>query len=557
MKKNKASAQLPPELQRELIEGYKLLDNDQYEASEHKLRLVLTHAPKNFDANYMMGLITKHYRNFEVSRRFLDKAIKAKPQMANAHSELGEVLKSVGQLKQAIWSFNRAINLEPKSGIYHNNLAGAYMDQGSLLQAKQSYLEAIKLGFYSAYSNLLLLTNYGLDLSMTEVFELHKGWDRFYQSLEGFQTKSFEFDYQHKKLRIGYVSPDFNQHSVSYFFAPLLDRHDSEKFEIYCYYSQTRIDETTRRFMEKADYWRSIPKVTDINAAQQIAEDEIDILVDLSGHTGGNRLGIFAIKPAPIQVSWLGYPNTTGLKAIDYRLTDDVADPEDNNEDGFYSEARIRLPTGFLCYRGDTAVALSEQPPCLEKGHITFGSFNNLRKVTDEVIAAWSAILKRVPDSQLLIKSKQFAFDEIKKGIIKKFNEHDIKRNRLILMDRLEQVDQHLSLYNQVDIALDTFPYNGTTTTCEALWMGVPTLTILGDCHAARVSASILSHSGMSAFIANDVDGYIEKASRFAQDVNALANIRRTIRGSLSASELCNEAEFVKNLETFYLNCFE
>jgi len=554
-KKNKQSKSVSPEMYQLLLRGTALFDAGELQQAEQVFLTVLQQDAKNPDANYLLGIIANRFGQNEVALKRLQKAIKVSPKVSQIYTNLGIVLKELGQLTKAIQNFNKAILLSPKNGSAYNNLAGCYQDQGKLLEADQAYAKAVQYGFFPAYSNRLLLTNYRIDIDQAVVLDMHQKWDAFYltQALEN--TKNYTFSKPKGRIRLGYVSPDFNAHSVSYFFEPLLDHYDKSKFEVYCYYASSHIDDTTRRLQEKADHWRSLVKLKDKQAADLIFQDKIDILVDMTGHTGINRLGIFTYQAAPIQMTWLGYPNTTGLTAMQYRITDEIADPADDN--AYCSEQVLRLPSGFLSYKGNANVAPNPISPCQTNGYFTFGSFNNLRKVNEEVIAAWSAILKSTPNSRLLIKSKQFAFVEVKQRFLKLFKAQGVPANRLILRDRIENQEAHLKLYDEVDLALDTFPYNGTTTTCEALWMGVPTLTYTGKLHAARVSASILKHANLDDFIANDLNDYIDKAQYFAENTEALSALRPTIRATLLASELCNAKGFTKNMEQAFLSAIE
>nr|MCS5623220.1 hypothetical protein [Candidatus Neomarinimicrobiota bacterium] len=286
-----------------------------------------------------------------------------------------------------------------------------------------------------------------------------------------------------------------------------------------------------------------------------IKKDNIDILVDLSGHTEKNRLTMFTYRPAPIQVTWLGYPNTTGLSSIDYRFTDDISDPI-GKADKLHSEKLVRLPKGFLCYQGNKSVPINKDPPCLKQGCVTFGSFNNLNKMTPKTIKTWVRILQAVPNSRLLLKSTQLLDPAIKSKYLEVFNQEGISKDRIDLYSWLPEANSHLRLYDHVDIGLDSFPYNGTTTTCEALWMGVPVITMLGDRHVSRVSASILTHIGLKEFIATDIDEYINKAVEYANNTDFLRLIRADLRHNMQNSDLCNAGAFTSNVEQAYQNMY-
>ncbi|MGY9060406.1 MAG: O-linked N-acetylglucosamine transferase, SPINDLY family protein, partial [Candidatus Puniceispirillales bacterium] len=338
--------------------------------------------------------------------------------------------------------------------------------------------------------------NYSLTWSPQFIYQQHIEFEKQFGGLKIRTSLSLPVNKNcGERLRIGYVSPDFRQHSVAYFFEPLLENHNPNTIETFCYYNNKVVDATTKRLMTASDHWRSIYKISDQDVVDLIKNDKIDILVDLSGHTGNNSLLIFAQKPASIQVAWLGYPNTTGLSAIDYRFTDIIADPIGEADD-LHSEKLFRLPNGFQCYKGDQTVPVGIELPQKRQDYVTFGSFNNFMKITPEVIKTWSKILLAVPKSVLLLKCNQLNQDE--NPYLKLFKNEGITEDRLKVYERLSSMHEHLELYNSIDIGLDPFPFNGATTTCEALWMGVPVITLLGDRHVARVGASILNNVGLT-----------------------------------------------------------
>jgi len=353
-------------------------------------------------------------------------------------------------------------------------------------------------------------------------------------------------------LRVGYVSADFRRHSVAYFLRGLVASHDRERVRVYCYSNVERADAVTAEFQLLADEWRPVTGLPDEAMAELVRADGIDILVDLGGHTGGNRLLVFARKPAPIQVSWLGYPNTTGLQAIDYRLTDEIADPP-GEADALHTEALVRLPGGFLCFRPGIAVAgAAVTPRDAGADRMTFGSFNTLSKVTSDVIRAWAEVLNGIPGSRLLIKSETLDEAGARSRITGAFAAHGVEPERIELLPWIEDYAQHMALYSRVDVALDTFPYNGTTTTCEALWMGVPVVTLRGNRHAARVGASVLYHAGLPQWIAESEPGYIALATGSAADLPALRLSRPAIAERVRTSVLTNQARFTDELEGVY-----
>ncbi|MDA0661771.1 MAG: hypothetical protein O3B08_02910 [Proteobacteria bacterium] len=319
---------------------------------------------------------------------------------------------------------------------------------------------------------------------------------------------------------------------------------------MFCYANLENADDTTARLRASSDHWRWVAGIDDAQLAKQIRADEIDILVDLSGHTAGNRLLVFQRRPAPVQATWLGYPNTTGMSAIDYRITDAIADPP--GAEPLWREALIRLEAGFLCYAPPADAPDVAPLPALSKGHVTFGSFNNLRKVTPAVIETWAKILRRIPTARLMLKARSFADTATRDRFIGAFVSHGVSAERVILRDTVASTAEHLGAYADVDIALDPFPYNGTTTTCEALWMGVPTVTLQGNRHAARVGASLLTHTGLCDWIAGNTGAYVEAAIRHAKDIQALATLRRGLRDLAAHSPLCDAPGFARRMEAAF-----
>jgi protein O-GlcNAc transferase len=309
-------------------------------------------------------------------------------------------------------------------------------------------------------------------------------------------------------------------------------------------------DAVTERFKGHADRWFTTVGMSNETLAQGIVQHGIDILVDLAGHTAKNRLPMFARKPAPVQVTWLGYPNTTGLEAMDYRLVDAVTDPE-GEADAFASERLVRLPGGFLCYGAREDAPAPVQPACLTTGVFTFGSFNNPAKLSGATLDVWARLLARLPTARLLLKGKPFAEAATRAIYLERLAERGVAADRIELVGWLPE-REHLALYDRVDVALDPFPYNGTTTTCEALWMGVPVVTLRGDRHAARVGASLLTQVGLSDLIADSMEAYTEIAVASAGDVARLVDLRQSLRPRMAASPLCDAPAFARRVEAAY-----
>jgi len=458
-----------------------------------------------------------------------------------------------GQCIQAIDNFSKAKELDPDNINIWNNFSGAIMKMGRLEEAMDILREAIAVNpqFREGYSNLLLDYNYLPDAKASEIFEESKKWAQIQAPINLAYTNHDNSLDPHRKLRIGYISPDFRNHSVTFYFESLLDGHDRNKFEIYGYGNIEKPDGVTERLIDKFDFYRDINKVGDKEVAELIMADSIDILVELAGHTGRNRLHILAYKPAPIQVSYLGYPNTTGMPQVDYRLTDDIADTPDQQQ--YYTEKLVFLPNGFLCYNPGEVTFKIKELPMLHSDYITFSCFNNIAKLGPVIIKIWVDILNSVPNSRLILKFYEGKDPEIREYYYNLFAEHGLEnpKERLVLSGWLAQAN-HFELYNNIDIALDTYPYNGTTTTCQALLMGVPVITLTGKHHASRVGLNILSRVGMQFFSTQSPEEYVKKAVVLASKPEALTQIRATMRQRLAASPLCNYGLITKDIENVY-----
>ncbi len=474
------------------------------------------------------------------------------PRDAGVLNNLGLALVRIGSVNEAIDCYRRAITLDLANPIPHNSLGNALTQIGQPAAAMNAFRRALELkpDYAKAHSNLLLNMNYIEDQQENIYAESLRFDDQQVRDVGACAAFTNVPDAD-RKLRIGYVSGDFRRHSVAYFLMPLLQAHDRDRFEIFGYSNTSAPDAVTAQIRSCMNHWVVIHGLSDEAAAEQIAQDGIDILVDLSGHTGGNRLMVFARKPAPIQVNWLGYPNTTGVRAIDYRITDAVADPVDPQVDRRHTERLIRLPGGFLCYRSDPVSPPVAAVPSAGQRQVTFGSFNALGKVTDEVVGVWSALLNAVPDARLCLKAGALGDEQARRSVAERFAVHGIGSERLDLLGLLPKAE-HLGTYGRIDIALDTFPYNGTTTTCEALWMGVPVVSLSGHHHAGRVGASILRQVGLADLVAQDLPGYLALAESLAADERYRAGLRQSLRGRMQESTLMNPSRLAREMESAY-----
>ena len=514
--------------------------------------------PDYTEAQSSLGLVLHALKRWDEAVELFQAALRQRPNHPIVLNNLGVSLNLMGRLEEATAVFKQSLAVNPDQPETHNNLGNVLYEQGDFEGAMAHSRRALELrpGYTGAHSSLLLRLNYEPSITHQELFEAHGEWGRLHEAplLERASTFHVDLD-SNRPLRVGYVSPDFRRHSVAAFFEPLLAAHDRAVVQIYCYSQVAHPDEVTQRLCALSDHWLKIVGLNDEALEESIRRDRIDILVDLAGHTANGRLPLFARHPAPVQVTWLGYPNTTGMKSFNARFTDEVADPP--GAEAFHTEPLVRLSKGFLCYGAPREAPPVAPLPALHQEHFTFGSFNSLLKVNRGVIAAWAEIMKRTPGSRLVLKGLLQRDAANRKRIEQLFSEQGVSLERIDLLPAVPEFRDHLATYQQVDLALDPFPYNGTTTTCEALWMGVPTLTLRGERHAGRVGASILTRVGLESFIAADLPSYLQSAVAWAGRVDELAGIRVGLRSRMAASELCDAKGFAAQVETAYLKLWE
>jgi protein O-GlcNAc transferase len=493
----------------------------------------------------------------EEARAAAERAVALKPDYAIGHNNLGAVLQRYGQYGKAIEALCRALELRPAYPDALCNMGEVLKESGRAAEAIGFYRKAIELSPDEAGmgSNMLLALCNIETLTPAMIFEEHRAWGKIVSArvtVDG-QIDPFE-NRDHssaRRLRVGYLSSDFRRHSVAYFLEPILEFHNPKVVESVCYSNLTGPgDSVTERLRGFASDWCDVAGLNDASLTKLIRDDEIDILVDLSGHTRGNRLSVFARRAAPLQMSYLGYPATTGLATVDWRLSDSWADPL-NMTEAFHSERVLHLANGFLCYRPDPEAPEVEPPPVFGNGHITFGSFNSMAKLTPTAIKTWAQILLRVPGSRLVLKSKAISDPDTRRRLYQRFAERRVDADRLGLFGWVVDGDP-LTAYHGIDIGLDSFPYNGTTTTCEAMWMGVPVIALAGDWHAARVGVSLLTRTGMDAFLARSPENYVDIAVNLASRPEVLAELRRDMREKIIGSGLCDGPAFVGQLERAY-----
>ncbi|MBV8211035.1 MAG: tetratricopeptide repeat protein [Burkholderiaceae bacterium] len=545
-------------LETDVERGNLLQDQGRFEEALACFRQALKLKPDFVELNLNIGLSHQKLGRSEEAIASYRLAL-AQPRVAlQAYNNLGMALREAGRLEEAISNFRLAVALDPSCIEAMHGLGAALLAQGRVAEAISTLRRALALdpSQASVHSALLLALLYSDTEAPRRVrSEHHRFADRFETPLTSTIVAHANVRDPERRLRVGYVSADFRSHSVAFFTEPVLAHHDRSQFEITCYYNSACEDAVTMRLRAMADRWLPCSTYSDEQLAQRIRADRIDVLVDLSGHTSGNRLLVFARKPAPLQLGWIGYPSTTGLRGIDWRLTDDrVSPPRERSESDSDAdmEPLHRLPDVFSCYRPSPNTPDVQPAPALAAGHVTLGSFNNVAKISDGVVRVWAALLQTSPSLHLLLKDRSFADTPARDWMGRRFAAHGVGTDRLTMLARAEAEAEHLRLYGRIDIALDTFPYCGTTTTCEALWMGVPVVTLAGDTFAGRVGVTLLETIGHPEWVARNEGDYIQSVLRVASDVAALNGLRMGLRDSVRGSRLCQEANFTRALESAY-----
>jgi predicted O-linked N-acetylglucosamine transferase (SPINDLY family) len=483
----------------------------------------------------------------------LNEALRLNPDFVEAHVNAAEVARLSGDYDGAETHFRAALAIDPRHAEAHYNFGIYFHNLGQPAEAIACFRRAIEVkpDFALAHGNLVAVASAAPGYGSAQILDEQRAWARrFADPLTPPAPRYANSPDGERRLRVGYVSPDLWQHPITNFFEPLLERHDRAAFEVICYDTAKVNDAVNQRLRARADGWVDCAGLDEVTLTQRIRDDRIDILVDLSAHTKNNRLPVFARKPAPVQVSYLGYPTSTGMAAIDYRLSDRVLDPD--GVDHCSAEQVVRLPDTYFCFRPPPDLPAVGPLPATARGHITFASFNNLAKLNAPTVARWAQVLNALPDSKLFLKTKSLADAQMQGRVIAAFAGHGIAASRLLLRGWEAQTRHHLDHYNEVDIALDPAPYNGVTTTCEALLMGVPVVVLRGDTHLSRMGASLLVAAGLAELIAETPAGYLQKCLLLAGDPAALAGLRAQLRGRVAASALMNEAGFTRALEREY-----
>ncbi|MBB3255794.1 putative O-linked N-acetylglucosamine transferase (SPINDLY family) [Paraburkholderia bannensis] len=504
-----------------------------------------------------LGVLLRNAGRMDEARNVLTRAIALAPANAPALSNYGNVCVDRGEIDEALRAFARALELRPDFADAWSNYGNALKATGNIEAALAAYRHALArdAANEAAHCNLVYATQFATDDGMAILAEAQRYAARHEAPYLAAAAARANLPDPHdespvakRRLRIGYVSPDFRDHCQSLFTLPVFAQHDHAQFEIICY-SSAQPDGITARLAATAGLWRDVRELDDAHLAQQIRDDRIDILVDLTMHMAGARRALFARRPAPVQVAWLAYPGTTGSAAIGWRLTDPWLDPPGvPGIDAQYTERSLRLPDTFWCYAQIDAPPEASALPAVTAGHITFGCLNNPCKLTDATFAQWSGIFAALPDARLVLMAPP---GRARERLLAWLAAHGVDAARVRFVGFQPRTD-YLRTWAQIDIALDTFPYNGHTTSLDALWMGVPVPTRVGRSAVGRAGLSLLANLGLLELVAYDDTAYVHTVVSLARDLPRLAELRASLRARMEASPLMDSARFARNLEAAY-----
>jgi predicted O-linked N-acetylglucosamine transferase (SPINDLY family) len=536
-----------------------------FQAGQHQQGLTLmrraaSSAPQRADIQFMLASMLAWTGQLGEAVTVLRTSIELDPSKAQPHALLATCLLQMGDSDSAEDEYRASIEIEPKHPEARTNYATIMNSTARSSEAVRILRETVKdhPGHLGALTNYCVALNYSDTVAPAEIVSAHQQYGRAVAALPAAARVPLHTDRDPgRRLRIGIISPDLFEHSVGYFVRAMVEPDgpgapaapDGEpRPEWFVYATSGRNDAQTQRIRAAAggaEHWREVPPRTPDSAlVDLIRSDRIDILIELSGHTQGHRLPALGMRAAPVQVTMIGYPNTTGVPAIDYRIVDSITDPP--GAEARATEILVRLDPCFLCYTPPDDAPAVVPPPSVQNGHITFGSFNSVKKITPATAALWAAALHAVPTSRLIIKSGGFSSKRARRQVSDMLKREGIPEVRFDLLDRIESKSGHLAAYELLDIALDTFPYHGTTTTCEALWMGVPVVTLEGTLHASRVGPSILTAVGMPELIARSQVEFAGIAASLAGDADRLRELRTSVRPRMAESVLCDRAAYAR-----------
>jgi protein O-GlcNAc transferase len=551
--------------------------------AERGYRAILQREPAHADSLHLLGVLALQVGNLDGALALVQRAATLRPDAAVCRNSLGQVIERLGREDAAARCYEAAIALDPRYAEAHNNLGYLYARQDRLADAESLYRAAIELdagyaephtnlgnllkdrgeidaaiGCYrraielrpdlsALHSNLLLSLHYHPGYSPADLEREHRTWaERHVTPLLAARRSHENAAEPERPLRVGYVSPDFREHPVARFVLPLFREHDRRQFEVFAYSDVTDPDAVTGLLRGHVDQWRDVATLKDELLADVVRADGIDLLVDLAAHSGRNRLLTFARKPAPVQVTYLAYCSTTGVDAIDYRVTDRFLDPPEAPE--HYAETSIRLPHCYWCYSAPPLAETGPPTPQRRAGPPTFGCLNNFAKVSDLTLDLWMALLQRIPEARLLAYARTEAHrDRVRRAL----RAAGVAESRATFAGRQSLAD-YLDTYRSIDVGLDPHPYGGGTTTCDALWMGVPVVSLAGNTAVSRAGSTLLSNIGLEHLVARSKEQYVELAAGLIRDAEGLAALRRQLRERIESSPAMDAKQFVGDLEAAF-----
>jgi len=506
--------------------------------------------PQRLEIMFELGMLFERTDRLDKAEQYYKKIIESGPH-PTAYDHLGCICIKMMRLPEAVYYLRKAMELLPDNTGIRNSLAHALIQLGETQEGVGLLRKVVDMmpEYSQIHSNLLSSLHYLPDLDRQAIFEEHKRWGQRHAPISMAGTSHDNTVEAERKLRIGYISPDFKRHVVSCYIEPLLDEHNRDVVEVYGYGNVVCPDSTTSRLQKKFDCYRNIRDVNDDAVARIVEQDRIDILVDLAGHTKDNKLLVLAFKPAPVQVTYLGYYDTTGIEAVDYLLTDCLTAPPESQK--FYTEQLAYLPGGAVCYTPPGNAPDVTPLPAAKKGHVTFGAFITNLRFNRPLLEVWAEIMKLTPNSRLLLGFHGGDDEKIQEHYLSQFQECGVSRER-IEISGWKAHTEYLKQYGNVDIVLDTFPENGNTTTCDALWMGAPVVSLTGKHQNARKGLSILSRLDMECLAAVTPAEYVARAVALANKPQSLVEIRASMRSRMAQSSLCDAKRFARDVETAY-----
>lgn len=531
--------------------GNAMQDKGQLDEALASFRTAISLQPNFPEAHNNLGNAFKGKGLLDDAIAAYHQAITLRPNYREAHNNLGLALHDRGEFEEAVTAFRKAITLDPGSSTAHANFGDTLREMGRLDEAIAEYRRAITIdpGNSTVHSNLVFYMNFHSGSDVRAIAGEQRRWNLKHAEPLNSSIQPHSNDRMpNRRLRIGYVSPDFRGHVVGYNMLPLLARHHPAEFEVFCYAQVNRPDAITERFQACVSHWCDTKGLTDEQLAARIRADQIDILVDLTLHMENQRLRVFARKPAPVQVTFAGYPGSTGLTAIDYRLSDPHLDPPGMDE-SIYSEKTVRLPHTFWCYDPlDCRDIPVNSLPAGADGHVTFGCLNNFCKINDSVLRLWAKVLRAVSASRLLLLATEGSDC---RHVLEFMAQEGVSGERIEFVGRQPR-RKYLELYHRIDLSLDTVPYNGHTTSLDSLWMGVPVITLVGQTIVGRAGLSQSMNLGLPEMIAQTPEEYVRTAAGMAADLPRLEQFRSTLRERMEASPLMDAAGFARDIETAY-----